>query len=68
MPDWIFRANIEHFKKMLETEKDPGKQRVIEWELAEERAKLAELLKRQGVGKEGRQSRPTRASAWDTLW
>jgi len=52
MPDWIARANIEHFKKLLETEKDPRRRAVIERELAEEEAKLAELLKRQGEKKQ----------------
>lgn len=41
MPDWI--ANIEHFKKLLQTEKDPQKRATIERELAEEEAKLAAL-------------------------
>jgi len=41
MPDWIAKANIEHFKKLLETEKDPRKRAVIERELAEEQAKQA---------------------------
>ena len=45
MPDWVPKANIEHFKKLLETEKDPRKRAVIEKELAEEEAKLAALLK-----------------------
>ena len=40
MPDWIARANIEHFKKLLEKETDPWKRAVIERELAEEEAKL----------------------------
>ena len=43
MPDWIARANIQHFKKLLETEKDPRKRAMIERELAEEEAKLAAL-------------------------
>jgi hypothetical protein len=47
MPDWIAKANIEHFKKLLEAETDPHKRAVIERELAEEEANLAELLKRQ---------------------
>ena len=47
MPDWIARANIEHFKKLLETEKDPQKRAMIERELAEEEAKLAAILKPQ---------------------
>jgi hypothetical protein len=45
MPNWIAKANIEHFKKLLETEKDPNRQAMIERELAEEEAKLAALLK-----------------------
>jgi len=45
MPDWIARANIEHFKKLLETEKDPNRRAMIERELAEEEVKLAALLK-----------------------
>ena len=52
MPDWIAKANIDHFKKLLETEKDPRKRAVIERELAEEEAKLA-ALKKQGEQKEG---------------
>jgi hypothetical protein len=47
MPDWIHKANIEHFKKLLDAEKDPQKRAMIERELAEEEAKLAELLKKQ---------------------
>jgi hypothetical protein len=47
MPDWIAKANIEHFKKLLVTETDPQKRTVIERELAEEEAKLA-ALKKQG--------------------
>ncbi|MBP2428288.1 hypothetical protein [Bradyrhizobium elkanii] len=53
MPDWIARANIEYFKKLLETETDPERRRVIERELAEEERKLAALLKKQDVKKEG---------------
>ncbi len=52
MPDWIVRANIEHFRKLLETEKDPRKRAVIERELAEEETKLAVLLKARGERKE----------------
>jgi hypothetical protein len=51
MPDWIAKANIEHFKKLIETEGDPRKRAVIERELAEEEAKLAALKK--GEMKEG---------------
>jgi hypothetical protein len=52
MPDWIAKANIEHFKKLLETEKDPRRRAMIERELAEEEAKLAELLRKQGLKKD----------------
>jgi hypothetical protein len=52
MPDWIAKANIEHFKKLLETEKDPRKRAVIERELVEEEAKLA-AIKKQGERKQG---------------
>jgi len=52
MPDWIAKTNIDHFKRLLETEKDPQKRAVIERELAEEEAKLA-ALKKQGERKEG---------------
>jgi hypothetical protein len=45
MADWIARANIGHFKKLLERETDPKKRAVIEGELAEEEQKLAALLK-----------------------
>ena len=41
MPDWIAKANIHHFKKLLEAERDPQKRAMIERELAEEEAKLA---------------------------
>jgi hypothetical protein len=51
MADWIAKANIEHFKKLLETEQDPQKRSVIERELAEEQAKLSALLKGQGPEK-----------------
>ena len=53
MPDWIVKANIEHFKRLLETEKDPRKRAVIERELAEEEAKLAAIKKKQPERKEG---------------
>jgi hypothetical protein len=53
MPDWIARANIEHFKKLLETETDSRKRSVIERELAEEEQKLAALLKNQSEKKGG---------------
>jgi hypothetical protein len=41
MLDWIAKRNIERFKKLLETEKDPRKRAVIEQELTEEEAKLS---------------------------
>ena len=47
VPDWIAKANINHFKKLLETEKDPQRRAVIVRELADEEAKLASLLKEQ---------------------
>jgi len=52
MPDWIAKANIEHFKRLLETESEPQKRAVIERELAEEEAKLA-ALKKKGESKHG---------------
>ena len=52
MPEWIAKENIKHFKKLLETERDPQKRSVIERELAEEEVKLA-ALKKQGDRKEG---------------
>ena len=52
MPDWIAKANIKHFKKLLETERDPQKRAMIERELAEEEAKLA-ALRNQNERKEG---------------
>jgi len=45
MPGWITKANIEHFKRLLQTEKDPQKRAMIERELAEEEAKLAAIKK-----------------------
>jgi hypothetical protein len=52
MPDWIAKANIDHFKNLLQTEKDPRRRAMIERELAEEEAKLAELLKKEGERKQ----------------
>ncbi len=51
MSDWIARANIQHFRKLLETETDPKKRAVIERELAEEEQKPVALTK-QGKQKE----------------
>ena len=53
MPDGIARANIEHFKQLLEKETDAQKRSVIERLLAEERLKLAALLKARGERREG---------------
>jgi hypothetical protein len=46
MPEEIAKANIEHFKKLLETEADAEKRAVIKRLLAEEEQKLAALRKR----------------------
>jgi hypothetical protein len=51
MPDWIAQANIDHFKRLLQTEKDPRKRATIERELSEEEAKFRALLKKQGSDK-----------------
>jgi len=47
MPEQIAKANIAHFKKLLETETDAKKRAVIERLLAEEEQKLAALKKSQ---------------------
>jgi hypothetical protein len=52
MPKEIAKANIEHFKKLLETETDAKKRTVIKGLLAEEEQKLA-ALKRRSERKEG---------------
>jgi hypothetical protein len=46
MPEEIAKANIEHFKNLLQTEMDVKKRVVIERLLAEEEVKLAALKKR----------------------
>ena len=46
MPEEIAKANIEHFRGLLETEADPKKRATIERLLAEEEAKLVALKKR----------------------
>ena len=53
MPDGIARANIEHFKKLLEAETDARKRRVLEQLLAEEEQKLAAVLRAQADRKKG---------------
>ena len=52
MPVEIARANIAHFKELLETEPGPTKRGVLERLLAEEELKLAAALKARGI-KEG---------------
>ena len=47
MPDWIAKANIDHFKRLLQAERDPQKRAVIERELAEEEAKLTAIEREQ---------------------
>jgi hypothetical protein len=42
MPDYIFRANIAHFKEVLAGETDLKKIEVVKRLLAEEEAKLAD--------------------------
>ena len=50
MPDWVAKANIDHFKKLLEAERDPQKRAMIE--LGREQAKTkAAALKQQGERK-----------------
>jgi hypothetical protein len=53
MPVEIARANIAHFKRLLETETDKTKRCTLEQLLAEEERKLAKLLKAQSGKKEG---------------
>ena len=53
MPVEIARANIEHFIKLLETERDPKKRSVLERLLAEEELNLTAALKARSERKEG---------------
>jgi len=46
MVEGIARANIEHLQKLLATEKDEAKRKVLLQRLAEEEARLAAALKR----------------------
>jgi hypothetical protein len=48
----VANANIEHFKKLLETEMNGPKRNVLERLLAEETSKLAAALSRQNEKKE----------------
>ena len=43
MVDGIARANIEHYKKLLATEKDEAKRKVLLQRLAEQEQELAPL-------------------------
>lgn len=54
MPDWIAKANIELFSKLLETETDLRKRAVIKRELAEEEAKLASIKVQQDQQRRGK--------------
>ncbi len=49
----IANANIEHFKKLLETETDAAKRDVLKRLLAEEELKLAAALKSLNDRKKG---------------
>ncbi len=49
----IAKANIAHFKKLLETETDESRREVIRRQLAEEESKLASALKGQSERKKG---------------
>jgi hypothetical protein len=51
MPEQITKLNIEHFRKLLQTEADAKRRAVIERLLAEEEAKLASLKKRRSERK-----------------
>ena len=42
MPDFVFQANIAHYKELLATETDAQKIAMLRKLLAEEEAKLAE--------------------------
>jgi hypothetical protein len=52
MDKYIAKANIEHFKKLIEAETDEQKRRVLEHLLAEEELKLAAAIKRRSDRKE----------------
>jgi hypothetical protein len=63
VPVEIARANIEHFKKLLETESDAKKRAVIERLLAEEELKL-EALKKRSARKENEPVVPLAPVRW----
>ncbi|MCC8980578.1 hypothetical protein [Bradyrhizobium acaciae] len=54
MADFVFRANIAHYKELLETETDARKIETLRKLLAEEEGKLAQWLaqNRKPPGKE----------------
>jgi hypothetical protein len=52
MDEYIAKANIEHFKKLIEAETDENKRRFLQRLLAEQQLKLAAALKRRNERKE----------------
>jgi hypothetical protein len=48
MDEFIAKANVEHFKELLATEKDEAKRKLLLQLLAEEELKLATALRRKG--------------------
>lgn len=48
MPDFVFQANIAHYKELLANETDPRKIATLCKLLAEEEAKLAAWLAKNG--------------------
>lgn len=53
MDEFIAKANIEHYEKLLATETDRQKRRALERLLTEEKSKLAAALKRLHDRKDG---------------
>lgn len=53
MPEEIAKANIEHYKKLLETETDAQKRAVIERLMAEEELKISAALKARAERRKG---------------
>jgi hypothetical protein len=54
MDEAIARENIEHFRKLLETETDQAKRKTIAQLLSEEEVKLEKALRRKRAEKERR--------------
>lgn len=52
MDEFIAKANIEHFEKLLATETDPQKRRLVEEMLVEEKRKLASARSRRDNSEE----------------